>query len=53
MIPGAVHRSPDIYVTSEETPGKRQLEDDGCANNGVPFPQMRSVGSGREKGGKK
>ena len=27
MIPGAVHRSPDICLTAEETPGKRQLGD--------------------------
>ena len=27
MIPGAVHRSPGIYLTVEESPGIPQLED--------------------------
>ena len=27
MIPGAVHRSPDICLKTEETPGKPQLEE--------------------------
>ena len=27
MIPGAVHRSLDIYLTTEENPGKPQLGD--------------------------
>ena len=27
MIPGAVHRSPGIYFSSEENPGKPQLGD--------------------------
>ena len=27
MIPGAVHRSPGIYLMDEENPGKPQLED--------------------------
>ena len=27
MIPGAVHRSLDIYLTAEENPGKLQLGD--------------------------
>ena len=25
IIPGAVHRAPDIYLTAEESPGKPQL----------------------------
>ena len=59
MIPGAVHSS-GIYLTSEENPGTPQLGDSHeeavqpvIASNGVPFPQMRTVGplstSGREK----
>jgi hypothetical protein len=27
MIPGTVHRSPSIYLTSEDSPGKPQLGD--------------------------
>ena len=27
MMPGAVHRSPDICLTAEENPGKPQLGD--------------------------
>ena len=27
MIPEAVHRAPDIYLTAEENPGKPQLGD--------------------------
>ena len=27
MIPGAVYRSPGIYLTAEESPGKPQLGD--------------------------
>ena len=27
MMPGAVHRSPGIYLTSEENPGKPRIED--------------------------
>ena len=44
MIPSSVHRSPSIYLTSEENPGKLQLGDrlmktvrPGIASNGVPF----------------
>ena len=33
MIPGAVHRYPDIYLTAEENPGKSQLGDEGCATS--------------------
>ena len=36
MIPGAVHRSPDIFLTAEETPGKPQLGDrltNSCATS--------------------
>ena len=51
MIPGAVHRSPGIYLAAEKHPGKPQLEDrrwrlrSVIASNGVPFLQLRSVGS--------
>ena len=63
MNPGAVHRSPGIYLMAEENPGKPQVGD--ClmkvvrpviASNAFPYFQMRSVGlqstSGREKEGK-
>jgi hypothetical protein len=63
IIPVAVHRSPGIYLTTEETPRKPQLGDSlnavwsVIASNGVPYFQMSSVGSGttsgREKEGKK
>ena len=64
MIPGAVHRSPGIRLTAEENPVKLQLgpPDEGAVrpfipSNGVPYLQMRSVGShstrGREEEGKK
>ena len=35
MILGAVHRSPGIYLTAEEIPGKPQLGDvdEGCATS--------------------
>ena len=45
MIPGAVHRSPDIYLTAEENPGKPQLGD--------RLIQMRSVGSHNTSGRQK
>ena len=34
-IPGAVHRSPGIYLSDKENPGKPQLGtfDEGCATN--------------------
>ena len=60
----AVHRSPGICLTAEKNPQKtsaRRPSDEGAvrpviASNGVPFLQMRSVGShstsGREKEGK-
>ena len=60
MILGAVHRSPGICLTAEEN--SRKPSDEGTvlpvtASNGVPFIQMRSVGSrstsGREKEGNK
>ena len=63
MILGAVHRSPGIFLTAEENPRKPQLGDSLMkalfrpliASNGIPFLQMRSVGShstsGREKEG--
>jgi hypothetical protein len=54
MILGAVHRSPDIYLTAEENPRKSQLGDHlvkGLCDQSSP--QMRSVGlhstSGREE----
>ena len=59
MILGAVHRSPGICLTAEETP-RRIPSDEGAvrpviAANEVPFFQMRSIGwhstSGREKEG--
>ena len=44
---GAVHRSPDIYLTAEENPIKSQLEDSlmkavqpVISLNGVPYLQM-------------
>ena len=60
---GAVHRSPGISLKAEENPGKSQLRDNLIKavlpvinSNGVPYLQMRSVGShstsGREKKGK-
>ena len=34
MIPGAVHRSPGIYLTAEENPGESQeTVDDSCATS--------------------
>ena len=61
MILGAVHRSPGIGLTTEESPktSARRPSDVQTiiASNGVPFLQMRSVAShstsGREKEGKK
>ena len=59
-ILGAVHRSPGIC--SQGKPQKTRPSDEGnarpvIASNGVPFLQMRSVGShstsGREKEGNK
>ena len=61
MILGAVHRSPGIFLTAEENP-RKPLPDEGAvrpviASNGVPFIQIKSVGShstsGREKEGNK
>ena len=60
MIPGAVYRSPGICLRAEENPRKPQLGDRQMKglcdqSNGVPFLQMRSVGSnstsGKEKEG--
>ena len=53
MILGAVHRSPGICLTSEEKNQKnsaRRPSDEGAvrrviASNGLPFLQIRSVGS--------
>ena len=63
MIPGAVHGSPGICLTTEENPGKSQLGDvdEGCATSHHlkwgPYFQMTSIGShstsGAEKEGKK
>ena len=49
MIPGAVHRSPAIYLIAEEIPRKPQLGDEEAeqpviASNRVSYLQMRSVG---------
>ena len=52
-IPGAVHRSPGICLKAEENSGKPQLEDclmkglceQSSHNYGIPYPEMRSVGS--------
>ena len=61
MVPGTVHRSPDVCLTAEKNPGKPQLG--LCLMKGLcdqslpqfPFLQMRSVGShsmsGRKEGG--
>ena len=64
MILGAVNRSPGICLIAEVKPqletSASRLSDEGAvrpviASNGVPFLQMRSVGShgtsGREKEG--
>ena len=62
--PGAGHKSPGIYLTAEENPGKPQLRDHlmralrpVIASNGIPYLQMTSVGShstpGREREEKK
>ena len=59
MILAAVHRSPAICLTAEETSARRPSDEGAVppviASNGVPFLQMRSVGShstsGREKEG--
>ena len=64
MILGAVHISPGIWLTAEETPRKPQIGDrltkvvrPVIASNAVAYLQMRSVGSystsGREYEGKK
>ena len=60
MKPGDVHRSPGIYLTAEENPGKPQLGDNQMkaaqpviASNGTPHLQITSMGphsgTGREK----
>ena len=46
MFPGAVHRSPDILLTTEEKPGKPRLEDrlmKGLCDQSSP--QMESLSS--------
>ena len=52
MMPGVVHRSPGIYHTAEENPGKPQLGNhlmktlrSVIASNGFPCLQMMPVGS--------
>ena len=52
MILGAVHSSPGICLTAKKDPRKlsRRPSDEGAvrpviASNGVPFLQMRSVGT--------
>ena len=59
MIPEAVHRSPGIYLTTEENPEKPQLGNrlmkavqPVIATNEVPYLQMRSIELHREKQGK-
>ena len=54
-IPGAVHRSPGIYLRTEENPGKPQLRGrlmktvrPVIALNEVPYLQMRSPGRDKE-----
>jgi hypothetical protein len=45
---GAVHKSPGIYLSAEENPGKPQLGDrlmKVIASNGVSYLQMSSVES--------
>ena len=60
MIPGVVLRSPGICLTAEENPGKPQVGDrlnkavrPVITSNGIPYLQMRSIGSyntsGRDK----
>ena len=47
-VPGAVHRSPEIYLTAKENLGNPQPEDrlmTVIVSNGVPCLQMRSEGS--------
>ena len=57
MILGAVHRSPGIGLTTEESPktSARRPSDVQTiiASNGVPFLQMRSVASHSTSGRKK
>jgi hypothetical protein len=60
VILGYVHRSPGIYLTAEEHPGKPHLMKDVravIASDGVPYFHMTSVGSHRtsvrEKEGEK
>ena len=64
MIPGAVHRSPGFHLRAEENSGESQLGDSRrktvrsvIASNGVPYLQMRSLGShstsGKDEEGKK
>ena len=47
MIPGAVHRSPGNCLTAEENHGKPLMKavQPFIASNGVPYLQMRLVGS--------
>ena len=47
MMPGAVHRSPGIYLKAEENPRNPQLGEGAVqsviASNGVPLLQMMSL----------
>ena len=45
MIPGAVQRSPGIYLTAEEKPGKPQLGDSRRRLCDQSSPQMGSLTS--------
>ena len=59
MIPGAVHRSPGIYLTAEENRGKSLLRDrlvKGLCDQSmpqmrVPFLQMREKEGKKERTG--
>ena len=53
MIPGAVHRSPDIFLTSEENPGKPFDElavQPVIASNWVLYLQMSSLATYSKSG---
>ena len=59
IIPGAVYRSPGIYLAAEENPARipsMKAVRLVIASNGVPYLQMSSAGSystsGRKKEGK-
>jgi hypothetical protein len=43
MIPGAIHRSPGIYFSTEENPGKPQLGDSRRRLCDQSSPQLESL----------